>query len=65
PHLAPELSIHVLAAIPNALLLEWSITRTPIWREEPRVVDGLMSVPNRPGHGMEFSEAALSKYLVK
>jgi L-alanine-DL-glutamate epimerase-like enolase superfamily enzyme len=65
PHLAPELSIHVMAAIPNALLLEWSITRTPVWREEPRVVDGFMSVPNRPGHGMEFSEAAIGKYLVK
>ena len=50
---------------PNALLLEWSITRTPVWREEPRVVDGYMSVPDRPGHGMEFSDAALDKYLVK
>ena len=65
PHLAPELSIHVLAAIPNATLLEWSITRTPVWREEPVVDNGCMRVPNRPGHGMEFSEEALAKYLVK
>jgi D-galactarolactone cycloisomerase len=65
PHLAPELSVHVLAAIPNALLLEWSISRTPIWREEPVVDNGRMRVPTRPGHGMEFSEAALAKYLVK
>lgn len=65
PHLAPELSIHVMAAIPNALLLEWSITRqTDLWREDPQVVDGSVCVPNRPGHGMEFSEAALRKYLV-
>ena len=27
PHLAAELSIHVMAAIPNALLFEWPITR--------------------------------------
>jgi L-alanine-DL-glutamate epimerase-like enolase superfamily enzyme len=30
------------------------------------VVDnGVLRVPNRPGHGMEFSEEALAKYLVK
>lgn len=65
PHLAPEISIHVMAAIPNALLLEHSITRTPIWREEPQVSKGHMSVPMRPGHGMEFSEEALARFLVK
>jgi len=65
PHLAPELSVHVLASIPNALLLEWSITRTPVWREDPVVDNGYMRVPARPGHGMEFSEEALAKYLVK
>jgi L-alanine-DL-glutamate epimerase-like enolase superfamily enzyme len=65
PHLAPELSAHVLAAVPNALLLEWSITRTLVWREEPQVHNGVMSVPSRPGHGMEFSEEALARYLVR
>jgi L-alanine-DL-glutamate epimerase-like enolase superfamily enzyme len=65
PHLAPELSIHVLASIPNALLLEWSITRTRVWREELAVDNGYLRVPTRPGHGMEFSEEALAKYLVK
>lgn len=65
PHLAPELAIHVLATIPNALLLEWSISRTPIWREEPVLVDGHMRVPTRPGHGMEFSEEALARFLVQ
>ena len=65
PHIAPELSIHVMAAIPNALLLEWSISRTKgLWREDPQVVDGAISVPNRPGHGMEFSEEALKNYVV-
>ena len=65
PHLAPELSIHVLASIPNALLLEWSISRTPVWREEPVLDNGSLRVPTRPGHGMEFSEKALSEYLVE
>jgi L-alanine-DL-glutamate epimerase-like enolase superfamily enzyme len=64
PHLAPELAIHVMAAIPNALLLEWSITRTPIWREEPVLDNGFLRAPTRPGHGMEFSEEALGRFLV-
>jgi len=62
PHLAPELSLHVLAAIPNALLLEWSITRTLVWREEPVLDNGRVQMPSRPGHGMEFSEEALARY---
>jgi L-alanine-DL-glutamate epimerase-like enolase superfamily enzyme len=65
PTLAPELSVHVLAELPHALLLEWSISRTPVWREEPVVDNGRMRVPARPGHGMEFSVAALAKYLVR
>ncbi len=65
PHLAAELSVHVMAVVPNALLLEWPITRpADLWREDPQVVDGCVLVPNRPGHGMEFGEAALRKYLV-
>ena len=65
PHLAAELSIHVMAAIPNALLLEWPITRqTDLWRDDPQVMTGSVCVPNRPGHGMEFSKEALRKYLV-
>jgi L-alanine-DL-glutamate epimerase-like enolase superfamily enzyme len=64
PHLAPELSIHVLASIPNALLAEWSITRTPVWQEEPVLDNGFLRAPTRPGHGMAFSEEALARFLV-
>ena len=43
--------------------LEWSIRRTPVWREEPVLDNGHLRVPNRPGHGMEFSEKALAEYV--
>lgn len=63
PHLTPELSVHVLAAIPNAGLLEWSMGAEPeIWVEAPVVVDGHLAPPDRPGHGMEFSSEALKRY---
>ena len=65
PHIAPELSIQVMACIPNALLVEWIATRpADLWREDPQVVDGSICAPDRPGHGMEFSEEGLRKYLV-
>lgn len=65
PHLAPELSVHVMAAIPNGLFIEWSVSRpTDLWREDMQVVDGAILAPNRPGHGMEFSDKALNEYLV-
>jgi len=65
PHIAPELSIHVMAAIPNALLLARSVSRPiDLRQEDPQIVAGAMVPPARPGHGMEFSEASLKKYLV-
>ena len=65
PHLAPELSIHFMAVIPNALIIEWPITRQlDVWQEDAVMKDGHVLVPDRPGHGMEFSEAAMRKYLV-
>jgi len=63
PHLVPELSIHVLVSIPNAALVEY-LAGSPddLWVEPVEIVGGMMSPPNRPGHGMEFSPEALSRY---
>ncbi|MCC7104854.1 MAG: mandelate racemase/muconate lactonizing enzyme family protein [Chloroflexi bacterium] len=65
PHLTPELSVHVLCAIPNGVLIEWSMGAEPeIWEEPPTVVDGLISPPDRPGHGMTFRREALRRYAL-
>lgn len=63
PHLVPELSIHVLVAIPNAALVEF-LAGSPddLWVDPPQIVDGMMAPPDRPGHGMEFSADALKRY---
>jgi L-alanine-DL-glutamate epimerase-like enolase superfamily enzyme len=63
PHLVPELSIHVLAAIPNGSYVEWLAGwSSEMWRDPPEIVDGFMSPPERPGHGMEFSADAIKRY---
>ncbi|NNE83001.1 MAG: mandelate racemase/muconate lactonizing enzyme family protein [Alphaproteobacteria bacterium] len=63
PHLVPELSIHVLVAIPNAALVEF-LAGSPddLWVDPPQIVDGMMAPPDRPGHGMEFSAEAVKGY---
>jgi L-alanine-DL-glutamate epimerase-like enolase superfamily enzyme len=65
PHLVPELSIHVLAAIPNAALVE-VLAGSPddLWEHPPAIVDGYMAPPDRPGHGMTFSTDAVKRYTV-
>ena len=63
PHLVPELSISVLAAIPNASLVE-VLAGSPdnLWEVGPEIVDGHMSPPDRHGHGMTFSAEAVRDY---
>ncbi|MGH9004406.1 MAG: enolase C-terminal domain-like protein, partial [Acidimicrobiia bacterium] len=55
-------AVHLDAAIPNFLIQEYFVAQAP-WIEEvvaggPRVVDGEIVVPDRPGLGVELSEAA-------
>jgi L-alanine-DL-glutamate epimerase-like enolase superfamily enzyme len=63
PHLVPELSIHVLASIPNGSLIE-VLAGSPedLWRDPVEIKDGMLTVPNRPGHAVEFAKGALKKY---
>jgi L-alanine-DL-glutamate epimerase-like enolase superfamily enzyme len=65
PHLVPELSIHVLASIPNGALIE-VLAGSPddLWRDPVDIKGGMLTAPTRPGHGVEFSKEALKKYAV-
>ena len=62
-------SLHFLASVPNAFILEYctepgelcrSLARDPI-----RVVDGHATVPEEPGLGVEPDPAVIEKYLVR
>lgn len=66
PHLVPELSIHVLAAIPNAAVVE-VLAGSPddLWEHPVEIVDGHLEAPKRPGHGMVFSAEAAKRYTVE
>lgn len=61
---------HVCAAVPNFLVLEWHwISRLELWRNFVREGDiiskGFVTLPDRPGIGVEMNEDAARKVQVK
>lgn len=61
-HLCPEISVHLVAAVPNGLTVEYMPWSTRLFREVPLPEKGELAVPPRPGLGLEFDEAALARY---
>lgn len=53
-HLAPEIHVHLISAIPNGLTVEYMPWSTGLWRDVPQPKDGQLTVPQRPGLGLEF-----------
>jgi L-alanine-DL-glutamate epimerase-like enolase superfamily enzyme len=64
-HLYPEISVHLVAAVPNGLTVEYMPWSARIYQEVPVPVKGELAVPQKPGLGLEFDEAALRRYSVK
>ena len=70
PHGSQEVHIHLLAAIPNGLILEfYRDTVNPmygkIWKSELQIENGYVSPPNTPGLGLEPKWDTLEPYRVK
>ncbi|HEX2311053.1 MAG TPA: mandelate racemase/muconate lactonizing enzyme family protein [Vicinamibacterales bacterium] len=62
-------SCHVCAAVPNFLVLEWHwIQRLDLWRsfvQEGEIIDkGFITLPERPGFGVEMNEEAARRAQV-
>jgi L-alanine-DL-glutamate epimerase-like enolase superfamily enzyme len=56
-HLIPEIHVHLVAAIPNGLTVEYMPWTHRLFQEIPPIVDGQLVVPNKPGLGLEFNRA--------
>jgi L-alanine-DL-glutamate epimerase-like enolase superfamily enzyme len=63
-HLIPEVHVHLVAAIPNGLTVEFMPRLERLFQETPAIEDGQIVVPKRPGLGLEFDQAALARYQV-
>ena len=61
-HLCPEISVHLVAAVPNGLTVEYMPWSSRLFREVPQPVNGELTVPNKPGLGLEFDPDVLKRY---
>jgi L-alanine-DL-glutamate epimerase-like enolase superfamily enzyme len=61
-HLVPEIHVHLIAAVPNGLTVEYMPWTFKIFEEVPVPVKGELVVPRKPGLGLKFDEAALKRY---
>jgi L-alanine-DL-glutamate epimerase-like enolase superfamily enzyme len=64
PHLFPELNVQVMASIPNGLWLEQAGWLDDLWVEPVPVVNGMITVPERPGHGLAFKPEVLRDHQI-
>jgi mandelate racemase len=64
-HLMPETSAHVLAATPTCHWLEYVDWADVLLNEPLRIEDGMAIVPDRPGSGLSWDEAAVAKYRLE
>ncbi len=63
-HVIPEIQVHLISAIPNGLTVEYFPWTNRFWQEMPKMEDGMIVVPDKPGLGLAFDQAALDKYAI-
>jgi L-alanine-DL-glutamate epimerase-like enolase superfamily enzyme len=62
PHLFPELNVQLLASIPNGLWIEEMGLSNDLWIDPVPVIDGMITAPERPGHGLAFKPEVLRDF---
>jgi len=63
-HLYPEISAHLLAVTPTAHWLEYMDWAEAFLAEPMILQNGCAVIPDRPGIGIEWNEAAVQRYAV-
>jgi L-alanine-DL-glutamate epimerase-like enolase superfamily enzyme len=61
-HLYPEVSVHLVCAVPNGLVVENMPWSTRLFEEIPRPAGGQLTVPQKPGLGLAFDEGNCARY---
>ena len=64
-HLFPEVSVHLMAATPTRHWLEFVDWASPILARPLAIRDGKASIPDEPGTGIEWDEAAVARCLAQ
>lgn len=64
-HVVPEMHVHLLAAIPNAFMVEYVPRSAAILSNMPVPENGQLIAPQGPGLGLLLDEVAVQRYQVK
>jgi L-talarate/galactarate dehydratase len=64
-HLVPEIHVHLVAAVPNGLTVEYMPWSLRLCEEVPALENEMLTVPTRPGLGLSFDKKAIERYEVK
>jgi mandelate racemase len=61
-HLLPEIHVHLVAAVPNGLTVEYMPWSGKLFEEVPQPVRGELAVPDGPGLGLKFDRDAMRRF---
>jgi L-alanine-DL-glutamate epimerase-like enolase superfamily enzyme len=61
-HVMPEVHVHLVAACPNGLTVEYMPWTLALYEETPALEKGEMVLPDKPGLGLKFDEKAIAKF---
>jgi L-alanine-DL-glutamate epimerase-like enolase superfamily enzyme len=65
PHFVQDIHVHLLCAVPNAMVLEY-LPWFDVFIEEPLLIEGgVARPPGRPGHGVTFKQDLLQPHRLK
>ena len=61
-HVMPEILLHMVAACPNGLTVEYMPWMLCLYEETPKIEDGHLILPQKPGLGLKFDEKAIKSF---
>jgi L-alanine-DL-glutamate epimerase-like enolase superfamily enzyme len=64
-HLFHDFSAHLIAAVPNGLIVEYMPWWDDIYRDPPKIEDGCLSISDKPGLGLELNPEIIKKYEMR
>jgi L-talarate/galactarate dehydratase len=61
-HVMPEMLLHLVAACPNGLTVEYMPWMLALYEETPAIENGELVLPTAPGLGLKFDEKAIARF---
>jgi L-talarate/galactarate dehydratase len=58
----PEMLLHMVAACPNGLTVEYMPWMLALYEETPAIENGELVLPQKPGLGLKFDEKAIARF---